>query len=438
MKENYTNNELKELLEGVDLPSADTAWEKMSSLLDATAEGSASTSVGQSAIFKTIIWLNSIFLVLTTVVVGAMYKSGNSAKFIQETSLNEQPTLTIHQPPFEGQAESKIVPENLGEDVVEITETDLAPTVNMSSDANQSQLAEVSAVADQATTSEIKVQQISTENNKILGEEKSPGVSNKNDEGSPTLLSQNSDIDVPKTTKQVLDSVEESTLKDINDTVGGSFIAQNDILPAYVAPSMVFIKVGPGLNQYSVPSFLLKQMQSGIGYSKPISPLVTLQLELLFNPVGIENLQWSEWKELSYVPYLHDITARKLNYLSVPILAKGKLTKNLAFSFGAQQSFLLSTTGDVNSQISRGGNALVTTYENIKKYSDEQRFNKYNTAVLLNLDYQIEHWVVSARAQFSVTDVTSDNFGDTGFDGYKNLVITAAYQIPASRLRLKK
>ena len=62
MKENYINNELKELLENVDIPSADKAWENMSTLLDANVEGGTSTSVGHSAIFKTIIWLNSIFL----------------------------------------------------------------------------------------------------------------------------------------------------------------------------------------------------------------------------------------------------------------------------------------------------------------------------------------------------------------------------------------
>jgi hypothetical protein len=422
MKENYANNELKKLLEEVDIPSADVAWEKMSSLLDASAEGGANTAAGKSVIFKTIIWLNSIFLVLTTLVVGAMYNKANKTDVFTNVEVFEKGPLTIHLPPFTG---------NFGQAEANAEAPKKVNILALDS------LVESAAINDQhihAVEPEDHpvIHDLNTNDTINLGEVISPGVSIKHDEGSPVLTNSSKAFQAPRKTSVVaVDSFDTLTrmVQDTESFSGDTFIGTADVFPTRTAPPRYFFKAGLGLNRYSPPSFLLKQMQLGIGCTIPLSTLYGLKLEILYNPVTIKNQQWEETKSVSSVAYINDITARKLNYISVPFMVQGQIGPNLSLSFGVQQSYLLSKTGDVNSQIQRGTTALVTTFENIKDYSDEERFNNWNTAGIVDLEYRKTSWVFSARLQQSVVDITSNMFGNTSFDAFSNITLSAGYLI---------
>lgn len=453
MKENYSNNELKKLLEGVDLPSADKAWQKMSSLLDQAADGGAgNTAVGHSLVFKTIIWLNSIFLVLTTVVVGAMYKnkSQEPIALIMEEPL---PPLTVHLPPFEGEANesSDGVAQDSAAPTIEFTQRTFGPWEfdNENTTTIKSISVPMHGQAEQASSSN---EIVTVSNNltiaqekdiKNLGESMSPGVSIKNDERSPQdQLTAGEDLVnqlAPKTTDaDVSDQV-------VNQMVNDSLI-EGDLLiapeeSAEAAPlainaalgkkaRYVLIKTGIGLNEHTAFSYFLKQMQFGAGYSIPLNARHGLQIEAMYNPVAIPNMRWTEIKEVSFVPYENDITARKLNYISVPVMLKHRMNLNWSTSLGLQQSYLVGQVGDVNSQIQiPPGTALVSSYESINPYSDQNRFAKWNTALIIDFEYRIERVLLSARLQQSLTDITNDAPGRDAFDSYTNLTLSAGYLI---------
>jgi|GEM_PF-4977307 len=439
MKQNYLNNELKELMEGVDIPSADKAWEKMSDLLDKTAEGGNSGAVGHSLVFKTIIWLNSIFLVLTSAVVFAMYKNDASENTAQNAPIDNS-VVRVHLPP---QAPTETKPSNnkllasgtdsaqfLPNGIKQIQESENNERV-FSSDKSFPAFEQ----QNQSNPTEKEGQfiiDIDHDGHKSLGDLSSPGVS-KNDERSPvndlekTKLGE--DIPAPKDAKQTEQRVSDSLLVQNEEEIAGDSFVSDFGLAAYTGKRALFMaKSGIGVNANTPVSFLAKQMHFGFGCEIVLTHRQALQVEVLYNPVAIKDQNWSELKEVSYVLYNNDITARKLNYLSIPLVVKHRFGPNFSLSTGVQQSFLLGTVGDVNSEIQTPpGSALVTTYENIEAYSDEKRFETWNTALLVGLDYSFDRFEYSARLQASMVDITANNFGDTGFDGFANLNLSVAY-----------